>query len=115
MRLYRFRHGLTVSQTVSRREALEDVAYARAAAEGLAPPDRTETVLGALYYALGRLAAAHGVDMADVASQVGEPRRAPPREYRAPSREERERAEDEEVRKAFAPTLARAKWALQSK
>jgi hypothetical protein len=79
----------------------------------LGAPDRIETVLGAIYRTLGRIALAQGVDMADVAAKVGEPRVAPPRAYRVPTQEEREREEDEEVRRAFAPTLARAKAILK--
>ncbi|MBP5621135.1 MAG: hypothetical protein J6X44_03880 [Thermoguttaceae bacterium] len=92
---------------------MEDAFYARAISEGLGAPDRIETVLGAIYQTLGRIALAQGVDMADVAAKVGEPRVAPPRTYREPTREEREREEDEEVRRAFAPTLARAKAAVR--
>ncbi len=72
-------------------------------------------MLAAIYYALGRLAAALGVDMTDVDRIACDAKKVRPRKVPEPTPEERERRDDEETRREFAPILARAKEELKRK
>ncbi len=108
MREYRRRFALAPSRAPSRRELIEESAYAAAEADGFFAPDRTDVALAAIYYLLGALATTRGVDLAPIARNLGDWDSIRPRAYVPPSPEEREERDDEETRRAIAPLLKRA-------
>ena len=102
MREYRRRFALAPSRAPSRRELIEESAYAAAEADGFFAPDRTDVALAAIYYLLGALATTRGVDLAPIARNLGD------WDSIRPSPEEREERDVEETLRAFAPLLKRA-------
>lgn len=101
---------------VSRRELIEDAAFAELETDGKLPADRTEAVLSAIYYTLTLFAASQGVNVRDIDVIAGDVRATRPRYYTDEDlkrrAEIRAKQEEEETRRAFAPRLARAKAAL---
>lgn len=112
-RRYRRRYALGPEVAITRREAIEDAAYAEEEALGNTPIEREEVALAAIYCALGKLAERQGVDMREVARRVADLESIRPQSYREPTQEEKERLDDEETRREFAPLLAEAKARLR--
>lgn len=101
---------------VSRRELIEDAAFAELETDGKLPADRTEAVLSAIYYVLTLFAASQGVNVNDVEIIAGDVRATRPRFYSDDDLKRRaealEKREVERTRRDFAPRLARVKAAL---
>lgn len=100
---------MTPGRLPTRRELIEDAAYAEWAAQGNAPLDERGALLVAIWRLLGLLAAARGVDMREEARLAADPEAIRPR----PAQPVDPRDEEDETRRAFAPILARAKRALE--
>lgn len=109
------RYGLspTFGRAPTRRELIEDAAYVEWEAQGLAPVERAEAPLAAIWRLLGLLAARRGVDMEVEARLAGDPERIRPKAPPELDPEERRAVDDEETRRDFAAILARARAATK--
>ncbi len=108
MREFRRRYALAPHAPPSRRELIEESAYAAAEADGFFAPERLDVALAAIYYLLGLLARARGLDLDAVARSLGDWDAIRARAYVAPSPEAQAALEDDQTRRAFAPFLQRA-------
>ena len=108
MRQYRRRFALAPTRAPSRRELIEEAAYAAAEADGVFAPERADVALAAIYYLLGALAATRGVELQTIARNLGDWDAIRPRAYAPPTPEEQAARDDEETRRSFAPWIKRA-------
>lgn len=94
---------------VTRREALEDAAYAELEASGAFAADREEAVLSAIYQAALGLAETLGADADELERRACDLESNRPLRRAEPSKEERERLDEEETRRGFAQLLSLAR------
>lgn len=92
---------------------IEDAAFAELETDGELPADRIETVLSAIFFVVSLIASAHGVKPEYVEQYAGNVYATRPHKYAPLTQEEREKREDDEVRRAFAGTLTQIKAALR--
>ena len=93
----------------TRRELIEEAAYADAEAEGAFAPTREENVLVAIYDLLGALALTRGVELDAAEARLQDWEALRPRRRRYGSEAELREREDAETRRAFASLIAQAK------
>lgn len=101
------RYGIDPRTTISRRDVIEDAAFAQYETNGETPADRVEAVLSAIFYVVKTIAATQGIspDSIDrVANNVALTR---PQKWVEPTQEELEEREAAEIRRDFAPSLKR--------
>ena len=92
---------------------IEDAAFAEYETDGETPPERIETVLSAIFFVLLQIAASNGINPEYIEQYAGNVYATRPRKYTPPTPEEMQKREDDEVRRSFAGTLSKMKFAIQ--
>lgn len=107
------RYGIDPRSEISRRDVIEDAAFAEYETDGELPAERIETVLSAIYYVITLIASHNGIDPHSIKENAGNVYATRPQKFKPLSREEQEKREDEETRRSFAGTLSKIKTAIQ--
>lgn len=102
------RYGIDPRTTISRRDVIEDAAFAQYETDGDLPADRVEAVLSAIFYVVGLIASTQGIDPNALSRNANNVAMTRPQKWVEPTEAERQALDEEDTRRSFLPFLQRA-------
>lgn len=107
-RQYCKRYGIDPRTFISRREVIEDAAFAQYETDGDMPADRVEAVLSAIFYVVGLIASTQGIDPKAISRSANNVAFTRPQKWIELTEDKKQEQEEEETRRNFLPFLQRA-------